>query len=280
MSKAARRIGRTQSATSHALARLRDALADPLLVRVGADMVATPRAERLQDNLRRILRSLHRVLEGEVEFDPASTERVLSVAGPDFLAAHAPAIVSGLTARAPSARFEFMGPSPGMFQDLIDGRIDLVVSPPRRHATDGVTGVELASLDWVVFMRKDHPAAARWGIKAWTSYSHLQVRTGADKSPVDVALERAGKRRTVAAWLPSFHVAAPLIAQTDLLFAAPRAALGELPGRYALRALRCPVRLPPILLHLHYATHLSRDPAVMFFVDVVADALQEMFSDH
>src|SRR5215472_17901294 len=42
--RAARRIGRSQPATSHALNRLRDLLSDSVLVRVGSSMELTPRA--------------------------------------------------------------------------------------------------------------------------------------------------------------------------------------------------------------------------------------------
>jgi DNA-binding transcriptional LysR family regulator len=45
VSRAAMRIGLSQPAVSHALQRLREALGDPLLVRVGARMELTPRAQ-------------------------------------------------------------------------------------------------------------------------------------------------------------------------------------------------------------------------------------------
>jgi len=45
VSRAAMRIGLSQPAASHALQRLRDMLGDPLLVRVGARMELTPRAQ-------------------------------------------------------------------------------------------------------------------------------------------------------------------------------------------------------------------------------------------
>ena len=49
VTRAARRVGRTQPAMSHALGRLRQTFGDPLLVREGRGMVATPRAEALRD---------------------------------------------------------------------------------------------------------------------------------------------------------------------------------------------------------------------------------------
>ena len=47
VTNAARRVGLSTPAMSHALARMRERLGDPLLVRSGRGMVLTPRAEAL-----------------------------------------------------------------------------------------------------------------------------------------------------------------------------------------------------------------------------------------
>src|SRR5205823_4386506 len=55
VSRAAMRIGLSQPATSHALQRLRDLVGDPLLVRNGARMELTPRAQALRAPLAQTL---------------------------------------------------------------------------------------------------------------------------------------------------------------------------------------------------------------------------------
>ena len=55
VSRAAMRIGLSQPATSHALQRLRDLIGDPLLVRIGARMELTPRAQALRAPLAQAL---------------------------------------------------------------------------------------------------------------------------------------------------------------------------------------------------------------------------------
>src|SRR5262245_66422748 len=55
VSRAAMRIGLSQPATSHALQRLRDLIGDPLLVRTGARMELTPRAQALRAPLAQAL---------------------------------------------------------------------------------------------------------------------------------------------------------------------------------------------------------------------------------
>src|SRR5215208_4704830 len=55
VSRAAMRIGLSQPAASHALQRLRDLIGDPLLVRTGARMELTPRAQALRAPLAQAL---------------------------------------------------------------------------------------------------------------------------------------------------------------------------------------------------------------------------------
>ena len=62
VSRAAMRIGLSQPATSHALQRLRDVLDDPLLVRVGARMELTPRAQSLRAPLAQTLDQVRELL--------------------------------------------------------------------------------------------------------------------------------------------------------------------------------------------------------------------------
>src|SRR5688500_17262129 len=85
VTRAAQKVGLTQSAASHALARLRALLKDPLLVRGprGA-LVATPRAEALAPALRRALDGLQHALRGDAPFDPATARASFRIATSDY----------------------------------------------------------------------------------------------------------------------------------------------------------------------------------------------------
>src|SRR5215510_1065067 len=73
--RAAKRLHVTQSAVSNALARLRTALGDPLVVRDGNRLVPTPRAEELAPRIASAVAQLRYVVESEREFDPRTTTR-------------------------------------------------------------------------------------------------------------------------------------------------------------------------------------------------------------
>src|SRR4051794_6382549 len=85
VSRAAKRLGLSQSATSHALARLRSALEDPLFVRVPHGIVPTPRAEALEDALAAGLALLEQSLLPPQRFEPARHARRFRIAATDYV---------------------------------------------------------------------------------------------------------------------------------------------------------------------------------------------------
>ena len=72
VSRAAMRIGLSQPAASHALQRLRDLLGDPLLVRTGARMELTPRAQGLRGPLAEVIEQVRGLFQPDA-FDAART---------------------------------------------------------------------------------------------------------------------------------------------------------------------------------------------------------------
>src|SRR5262247_3367986 len=83
LSEAARALSVTQSAVSHAIARLRAQLDDPLFVRRGRGVAATPLAVRLAPAIRDAMAALERGLAGGRDFDPRRDVARLTLALPD-----------------------------------------------------------------------------------------------------------------------------------------------------------------------------------------------------
>src|SRR5262245_44173228 len=74
VSRAAHRVNLSQPAMSHALNRLRNLLGDALLVRAGARMQLTVRAEGLRYPVHGALERVRKLLTADV-FDPATSQR-------------------------------------------------------------------------------------------------------------------------------------------------------------------------------------------------------------
>src|ERR1700733_6586205 len=78
LTRAGRRLGISQPAVSHALARLRHLLKDELFVRTPQGMHPTPRAERMLNPVRTGLQELQMTLTAE-EFDASHSARDFTI---------------------------------------------------------------------------------------------------------------------------------------------------------------------------------------------------------
>ncbi len=262
VTRAAERLGRTQSAISHSLARLREQVGDPLLVKVGGRMSPSPFAERLADEVRPILRSIQRVLVPPVAFDPATSTRVFRVALPDLTPSLFPLLAERVRREAPSAAIEWVARDEAMWPALVEGQVDVALVPSASALPEGLDRMEVGSFKWACFARRGHPAARAWGRKAWSQWPHLVVRVGVRvANPVETA-EGPGPKRRIGAWVPNFAAVAPLLARTDLVATLPILVMYETLLPYGLRALRLPVPLEPMPHRLAWSVRHGNDPAV------------------
>jgi DNA-binding transcriptional LysR family regulator len=161
LAHAGKRLGLSQSAMSHALARMRDVLGDDLFVRTAGGMEPTPRAIALAPLVRPALQTILAAL-GNNTFDPATAKRQFVVAANDYVTAlvlgrlsqrlwvEAPLI--DLVVR-PSTRIDLAG-------QIDIGRIDLAIGVfadiPQRFQT-----MKMWEQDEAIVLRRDHPIGDR-----------------------------------------------------------------------------------------------------------------------
>lgn len=159
--RAGLRLHLSQSAVSHALARLREALGDELFVRTGKGLEPTARALWLAPQLREALARIEQSL-GVQPFDPgSSTQRFVIAANDHITAALVARLSQRLEKQAPGISLVIRPSTRLDLAEQIDvGRIDLAIGvfaqvPPRLQSQ------ALATLSEVLVMRKGHPAARR-----------------------------------------------------------------------------------------------------------------------
>ncbi|HVE85240.1 MAG TPA: LysR family transcriptional regulator, partial [Myxococcales bacterium] len=128
VTRAARRAGLSTPAMSHALARIRQKLQDPLLVRSGRGMVLTPRAEALRARVHTVVTQARQALEPERPFVPAELARAFVVHATDYvLAVLGLAVDRLLREEAPGVSVRFVPNTPDDPALLRDGGSDLAV---------------------------------------------------------------------------------------------------------------------------------------------------------
>jgi DNA-binding transcriptional LysR family regulator len=84
VTRAAQRVGLSQPGMSNALARLRRLLDDPLLVRQGALLVPTARAEALMGPVHEALELIRGALDAPLRFDPSTDRRSFRLSCSDY----------------------------------------------------------------------------------------------------------------------------------------------------------------------------------------------------
>jgi DNA-binding transcriptional LysR family regulator len=263
VSRAAERLGRTQSAVSHALERLREQLGDPILVRIGGAMRPSPFARELIDELRPLLQHVQRILSPREAFEPATSERTFRVVLPDFWGDSVARFLALAGRIAPAISLEWLAPRETSLIDLAAGQVDLVVAPSQLAHPEGVQATPLGALVWQSFIRTDHPAIRHWSRTTWLAYPHIVVAVGDRmQSPVQTARGLPDTGRRIGARVPNFGAVAPLLAQTDMIATLPTMAMGQSAVHYGLIALAPPVDIAPIAHSLFWGSQQANEPAL------------------
>jgi DNA-binding transcriptional LysR family regulator len=224
LTRAGKRLGLSQPATSHALARLRAMLHDDLFVRTPDGMRPTSRAEQIVEPVRSALRALSVTLEPEA-FDPAYTTRDFVVAVNNYAArAVVPPLVREVGRVAPGITLDIQ---PVGMRDVLDqldaGGMDVALSA----LVDGgerFRCVRIMDDDYVVLLDKAHAAAREPEMSAerLAEIPHISITsTGDDISFIDEALEARGLTRKIGTRVPFLSIVLMLI-DSNLLAVVPR----------------------------------------------------------
>ena len=262
VTRAARQVGLSQSATSHALARLRELCGDPLLVRHGRGLELTPRAAQLMPGLERGLAELHGVVTREPAFDPKRTRRLFSLGMADYVQALLlQPLLRSLRVAAPEIDLNVVT-FPNLSELLESGTIDLAISVDVGIAR-GLSTQALFDDGFVCMVRKGHPEVrGKLTLEGYLSLHHVMVApTGTSGSFVDTELERRGLARRVALRVSSFLVAPIVVAETDFIATTPELLARRMAKRFALHLVPPPLRIPRFGLRLAWHPRFDDDPA-------------------
>jgi DNA-binding transcriptional LysR family regulator len=260
VTRAARRLGITQSSMSHRLGRLRRDLKDPLFVHTKAGLAPTPRAQAIQRPLRDALEALRAAVAPPALFDPRTSRWSLSLAMPDLLVPLVPGLLADLASQAPTVDVRVSSVMPGLVEALSTGKPALALAPTS-FVDEGTMARPLGAIRFGVATRKGHPlhdgplTAARW-----LSYPHVVVRIGNDQANVvEEALARRRLVRRVGVEVPSFLAGLLIVASSDLVMNTPIPIAHEVAARLGLVVCAAPIPIPkvPFALLWHPRFHAA-----------------------
>ena len=156
VTEAADAVGRTQSAMSHSLSRLREHFRDPILVRDGREMRLTPFAENLHPRVMAAAEAAKQMFTASFEFDPATTTRRIRIAAPDLCSSLFTSLIANLGERAPLASIEFVQSSTAR-DAVLSSEADIGLGFGHAKSDANLVLHSIAPLDWCTFAPKAHP---------------------------------------------------------------------------------------------------------------------------
>ena len=220
VTRAAQRLNLSQPAVSNALARLRAALNDELFLRRPGGVEPTELALALAGPVAEVLDRLRDTLAVHAPFDPATSDRVFTLALSEYAeAVLAPPLLERMGREAPGCLVAIRHADRTNWQDLLErGEAELAVGmlpePPAIY-----TRIRLLPEAFMTLMREGHPLAT--GVLTedrLIAFPHLlHSPNGSRDGALDVALATRGKKRRLGAVVAHLSAVPEILARTDMV---------------------------------------------------------------
>ena len=258
VSKAALRLGVSQSAVSHTLDRLRLAFDDALFVRDGRGIIATAKATSLREPIESILNNLKTLAE-PTEFDPLSASLEFTIAANDFqMLLIFPRLIRGLNTEGIKPRFHFMPSGVPSANLSRASRCELLITPVPPKAKDIIQERLLQSKMVCFYDAKVRQPPTTW--KQFVNSNYVEVKFSDTEfslmafSSIDTS---ALKQPTIT--VPNFSALSEFIKGSDLITTQielfKRASLKE------LDSAPLPIKTQPLSLYMAWHERDDKTPS-------------------
>ena len=280
VTRAGKRLGRSQPAVSNALQRLRHLMSDELLVRGAHGFVLTPRAEAMREPLREAIALVESCVAGPPQFDPATAVGAFRLSTPDRLSlAVVPPLLARLQKSAPHATLQVITAERQQALDLLDSdRTDLALGwfdgKPSQFSAELMMEENL----FCVF-RRDHPIVrrgSRFDIAAVLSYPHVVVSaTGQRTAIFDELLKRHGLARHAMVAVMNFTAVPSLLGRTDMIGVFTKLAADVFQKSFGLAQRPVPLDVGKIATQMMWPLRYDRDPRHLWLRRQIAAVYRE-----
>jgi DNA-binding transcriptional LysR family regulator len=265
-SRAALRLGVTQSAVSAALRRLRDAYGDPLFVRTGRGLAPTLRANQLKPL---ISEALNKCRQSLTLLDPHASDytgRAVTLGmSDDFEIAYGRLLIEETRRRAPGLRLIFRQTHSQIVADaLVERSLDLAITAggfSERMLSRQVLGE--GDYQCLLDPQGLSEGQQTLSLDEFVEREQLLISSGGFIGIIDEALATLGRARNVRASTTHFAALPYLLKGTAAVATLPAHAARVIAEVTGLALLPCPLALPRYPIELGWRTTAQVDPAVL-----------------
>lgn len=275
-SRAALRLGITQSAVSAALGRLRKIYGDHLFDRTGRGLRPSRRAEELKpivsEALNRCRQSLALAQRERAEFDGRTL--VLGWSD-DYEIALARPLINRVALAYPGLRLIFRQIHSHIVSGMLMNRmVDLAVTSGSGHSA--ALSKELVGVNGYACLLDFTPPAGELTVSDYTRLQHILISSGGVVGIVDEVLAELDLKRTVEAAATHFSAVPYLLKGSRSIVTLPSHAAQAMAQMFDLQLFHCPVALPEYPIELTWRTDSLRDPAVAGVRNILRELLKGM----
>lgn len=278
VTRAANRLGRTQSAVSHSLGRLRDVFKDDLFSRDAGLMEPTPRARELAVVISRALTDIRLVVDRHLNFEPEKTTRNFRIALSDYTAVtFLPSLIEAFSSAAPHASLNVIhAREPDVLGSLKSREVECAVLGNAKTEGDQFEVIELSKDRMVCGGWKGNPLLDDFTPERYLASPHLQISAdGLAEGVADIALRARGLTRRVVATIPHYLVAPWVIKGTDLVAVFGDGVLLALPEESEIRILAPPIDLSDVTISMLFDRAVKFDPGHSWFRSLIQNVTDD-----
>jgi len=265
------RIYLSQSATSSALARLREFFGDPLLIQVGQKMQLTPMAERLAQPVHELIVKGEAIIDKNQGFRPDTSTRTFRMNMSDYASA---VIMSRVLSRihqlAPGVRLEITTIMDEPTSEYLErGNLDLIVTTSEMSSPNHPRENLLA-----VVWSENPLAQEELTLERYLSAAHIVARFANGWAHDEVFIARSCHQRRIDVVASSFSMLIHQVVGTHLIATIQERFARHHAQHLPLRIFPCPIPVPPLQVQIQWHRFHSADPGVLWLREVLQEAAQ------
>jgi LysR family transcriptional regulator, nod-box dependent transcriptional activator len=274
VTRASERLCLSQSATSNALARLRETLEDELLVRVGRRMVLTDRARNIQSELNEVLKRIETHVLSQPDFCPRTLKRnFVYMASDSASVSFMVGLSRHLSQIAPLVELSARMADESPYQMLERGRIDLLLIPEQFASKEHPKSAMYEDQYCAVIDPRGCYGAGALTAGAFLAGRHVVVEIGQErKVPADRAIIEQAHGRLHAEMSTPSHLLVPWFVQgTDRIGTMPYRLATLIAAQHGLEIRPLPFPVPPYQMVMQWHGSRSNDAALKWLRETIAE---------
>lgn len=276
VARAAQRLRLSPSAMSRALARLREATGDPLLVRAGRGLVPTPRAAELRGRVGQLVQEGEAVLRPTGKLEVKQIVRTFTLRTSEgFVENFGPRLLARIGRDAPGVQLRFVQKPNKDSAPLREGMVDLETGVVEQTTSPELRVQALFRDRYIGVVRKGHSlASGRITPVRYAAGRHIGVSRDPNQDPVEAALDSLElKRNIVVSLVAGFSTALVLARNSDLIATVPERHTGNL--RAGMHSFTLPFATAEFTVSMLWHPRLDADPAHRWLRGIVREACAE-----